>query len=104
MSQRNLPDLFHGKIGVSGGVGGRICVLHWCRRGRFALGKLYAVGLRFGPGFPEVVRRTQVRTPIGAVDCGPEAPAAVAIVVSKSVDRSTGKIWSADIPLLALFI
>src|SRR6266540_2632447 len=104
MAQSDLPDLFQGNVGISSGVGGRIRVLHCCRRGRFILRKLYAVGLRLRPRFSEVVRRTQVGTPVGTVDCRPEALAAVAIVVGKSVDRSTGKIWSADVPLLALFI
>src|SRR6266550_4709185 len=104
MAQRDLPDLFQGSISVRRGAGGGISVLHGRRRRRFSLGKLYAVGFRLGPGFSKVIRGTQVRAPVGAVDRSPETLAAVAIVVSKSVDRATGKIRPADFPLLALFV
>src|SRR5882724_2584316 len=104
VTQSYLPDLFQRKISISSGVGGRICVLHGCRRGWFVLGKLDAVGFRLGPGFPEVIRRTQVRTPVGAVDCSPETLAAVAVVVSKGINCPSGEIGSTNFPLLSLLV
>jgi len=47
-----MPDLFHRRVG--------------------AFGKLYAVGLGLGPRFSEVVRRTQVRSPVGTVGPPPK--------------------------------
>src|SRR2546429_7566375 len=104
MAQRNLPDLFQGGISVCSGVGGGISVLHGCRRRGFLLGKLYAVGFRLGPRFSKVVGRTHVRAPVRAVDCGPKAVAAFAIVIGKSVNGSTGKIGAADLPILTFLI
>src|SRR5205814_8772980 len=104
MAQRNLPDSFQGGISVCSGVGGGISVLHGWRRRGFLLGKLYAVAFRLGPRFSKVVGRTQVRTPVRAVDCRPKAVAAFAIIIGKSVNGSTGEIGPADFPLLTFLI
>src|SRR6266540_1255600 len=83
------------------GLAARNDLPHPLQRSLGSFRKFYVRFFGIRPVLPEIIARSEQRAPMHALRSGPDAAAAVTIVVRHRVDSAAWKIRAADLPFFA---